>query len=109
MTVRCFQPQGSRSGLELHSPDRGEAMLLPEVPVSAHCQCAAVLVPEPPADCRYVHSGFDARGREKMPKVVMGESRVSQTPTGCLQTLLGIHGERDSIAGLRVPFVAETA
>jgi len=46
-------------------------MLVAQVAVGFHPQRAAVLMAEPPGDCRNVHASFNAARGEQMAQIVM--------------------------------------
>lgn len=49
-------------------------MLVAQMPIGPHGQCAAVLVAKPARDGGNIHAGFNAAGGEQVAQVVMGES-----------------------------------
>src|SRR6266852_1081646 len=67
---------------ETHPLDHGEAVFLAQVAINLHRQRAAVFMTKPPADGGNVHARLDARCREEMAKVVVGEVRESKFPAG---------------------------
>lgn len=67
--------------LEFYALRCRKAMVLPQVPVHAHRQSAAVFVTEPSAHGRNIDGRLDARRGEIMTEVVMRHLRVVQSAT----------------------------
>ena len=69
--TRLRRPSLSSTGAKRHALRLGDAVLASQMPVSFHCQRAAVLVSKPAGDGRNVHAAFDAARSEQVPQVVM--------------------------------------
>src|SRR5438445_9854408 len=84
---------------ETHPLDHGETVFLAQVARNLHRQRAAVFMTKPLADGGNVHAGLDARCREEMAKVMVGEVQESKFPAGGEQTFFSIFDWADEIGG----------